>query len=108
MIAQEDNSQSRLIAGLAQQSSEVVHVGLDLVVAQRGQGRVGGKSVEAEKDARDEVLVLLYPFCVDQTVGIQRRDGAQRGVRGVEDGGRGGRGELDAFGKAGTAGREKQ
>jgi hypothetical protein len=72
MVAQEHHGQSRLIAGLTQKGSDVVHVGLDLVVAQRGKGRVGGKGVEAEEDARDEVLMLADPLRVDETVGIER------------------------------------
>ncbi len=70
MIAQQHNGKSRLVAGLAQQAADVVHVGLDLVVTQGGKGRVGGEGVEAEEDARDEMLVLAYPLGADQAVGV--------------------------------------
>lgn len=76
MVAQKHDRQSRLITGLAQQSPDIVHVGLDLIVTQRGKAWIGGQGVEAEENAGNEFLMLADPLRVDEAVGIERRYGA--------------------------------
>ena len=75
MVAQEHNRQPRLITGLAQESSDIVHIGLYLVVTQCCKARIRCEGVEAEEDARDEFLMLADPLRVDETVGVERGDG---------------------------------
>lgn len=76
MVAQEHNCQPRLIAGLAQESSDIVHIRLNLVVTQCCKALVGCEGVEAEEDSRDEILMFADPLRVDEAIGVERGDGA--------------------------------
>lgn len=77
------------------------------MVVLKGRGcRVARQGVKAEIDARDQLLVLLDPLRIDQSVGIQSRDGAQGREGRVQRGC--GIKRLDVLGESRSSRRENE
>lgn len=83
--AQQYHDDACLVARLRQCVFDRVDVRLELVVPQRRDGGVALELVEADVEARNELLVLPQPRALHQAIWIERGLGAQGRVGRVED-----------------------
>lgn len=71
-VAHKGNSKPCLVARVGDLGLDGIDIGLQLVVAQGSEIRVGYESIETEIDARYEFLVFLQPLRIYETVGVER------------------------------------